>query len=130
MKSITDTLKMRTASPLLSGLFWSCLWLAAGVLLLSLLLAFSSVSENNMGTWVLGIHALAALAGGFVAARRSGRKGWYFGFSSGMLYTALILLISFLATDAKWTWEVLLVWLAAVLAGSIGGMIGVSTAHR
>jgi len=77
--------------------------------------------------WVFGVHGTSSLAGGFVSAKRSGRKGWYFGMSNGLLYTLLIITISFLATDASWTMAVPTLLLVTCLAGAFGGMLGVNT---
>jgi putative membrane protein (TIGR04086 family) len=86
----------------------------------------SSLSEYNMLPWVFGVHGCASLAGGFVSAKRSGRKGWYFGMANGLLYTFLLLMISFLATDANWSSTVPILLLITCLAGAFGGMLGVN----
>lgn len=97
---------------------------------MSILLMGSSISESNLLPWVFGVHGFSSLAGGFVSARRSGRRGWYFGAANGFLYTLLILLISFLATDPEWTITVPLLLAVTCLAGAIGGMLGVNTGTR
>ncbi|TJY41416.1 TIGR04086 family membrane protein [Cohnella pontilimi] len=127
MSPISRMLRFRVSSPVLSGLIWSAIWLAAGALFLSLMLTGSALRESELLPWVFGIHGLASLAGGFVSARRSGRKGWYFGMLNGILYTALILLTSFLATDAAWTVRVPIMLAVAAAAGAVGGMLGVNT---
>lgn len=118
---------VRVSSPFFSGLVWSCLWLGAGALLLSLLLSGNSIREIDLLPWVFGIHGTASWAGGFVSARRSGRKGWYFGAVSGAVYALCILLISFLAVDAAWSLRVPMLLGLAVLCGAFGGMLGVNT---
>ncbi len=86
----------------------------------------SSLSESNMLPWVFGIHGYASLAGGFVSAKRSGRRGWYFGMANGLLYALLLITISFLATDANWTMTVPILFAVTCLAGAFGGMLGVN----
>lgn len=127
MSPFTRVLKVRVASPVLSGLIWSCIWLGAGALLLSMMLAGSSLRETELDPWVFGIHGCAAMAGGFVSARRSGRRGWYFGAANGALYTLLIVLSSFLATDIDWSMKVAAMLGLTVLTGAFGGMLGVNT---
>ncbi|MFC5402050.1 TIGR04086 family membrane protein [Cohnella soli] len=127
MRTFSRFLSLRNASPVVSGLYWSGIWLALGALLLSALLTNSSFSESGMLPWVFGVHGCSALAGGFVSAKRSGRRGWYFGMANGLLYTLLLMTISFLATDASWTTAVPLLLLITCLSGAFGGMLGVNT---
>jgi len=127
LNTLSRIFGLRNASPLASGLYWSGIWLAIGALALSILLTGSALSETNMQPWVFGVHGCATLAGGFVSAKRSGRRGWYFGMTNGLLYTALLLTISFLATDAGWSSAVPTLLLVTGLAGALGGMLGVNS---
>ncbi|QJD81820.1 TIGR04086 family membrane protein [Cohnella herbarum] len=130
MSSFSRLLGLRNASPVASGLYWSGIWLAIGALVLSILLMGSSLSESNMLPWVFGVHGCSALAGGFVSAKRSGRKGWYFGMANGLMYSILLLIISFLATDSSWTMAVPILILITCLAGAFGGMLGVNASSN
>lgn len=116
----------RAAAPFLSGLLWSGIWLGVGTLLLSLLLAGTALQESELTPWVYGIHAFAAFCGGFVAARRTGRRGWYYGAVTGVLYTLAVLVASFLALDAAWSLRVAVMAGATGAAGAVGGMLGVN----
>lgn len=127
MKSLTGGVGFRIASPVVSGLYWSGIWLAIGAVVLSILLTGSSVNETNLLPWAFCAHGFSSFSGGFVSARRAGRKGWYFGLANGLLYTLLVLIVSFLATDAKWSASVPMLLLVASLAGALGGMLGVNT---
>jgi putative membrane protein (TIGR04086 family) len=133
---ISRVMRFRVSSPVLSGLIWSSIWLALGALFLSVMLTGNSLRESELVPWVFGIHGFASLAGGFVSARRSGRKGWYFGAVNGLLYMLFVLLTSFLATDATWSLRVPAILGLTGLAGAFGGMLGVnsgtptSTSHK
>jgi putative membrane protein (TIGR04086 family) len=120
---------LRNASPVVSGLYWSSIWLAIGAIVLSILLFGTSMSENRLFPWVYTVHGFSSLAGGFVSARRSGKRGWYYGMTNGFLYTLLILVISFLATDAHWTSAVAVLLALTCLAGAFGGMLGVNSGN-
>ncbi len=126
MSSLSRIFGLRNASPVASGLYWSGIWLAVGAIILSILLAGSSLKESGMLPWVFGVHGFATLAGGFVSAKKSGRRGWYFGMANGLLYSALLLAISFLATDAGWSKAVPILLLVTCLSGAVGGMLGVN----
>ncbi|WP_027085303.1 TIGR04086 family membrane protein [Cohnella panacarvi] len=128
MKSFSGAIGFRIASPVASGLYWSCIWLAIGAVVLSIMLTGSSVNESNMLPWVFGVHGFSSFAGGFASARRAKRKGWYFGIANGLLYTVIILIVSFLATDANWTTSVPILLLVTAMTGAFGGMLGVNTA--
>jgi len=112
---------------LLYGLFAAILWLAAGALLISLLLRYSGLNESSLPAMALTAHAVSALAGGFAAGRRAGQKGWYIGLLLGMVYALTVLAIGFLAADAPIGLESLSLLAAAAGAGTIGGMFGVGT---
>ncbi|MFC4776493.1 TIGR04086 family membrane protein [Paenibacillus sp. GCM10023252] len=113
-------------SPLLAGVVFAAIWLAAGALLLSLMLQYSGMKESSLPTYAMAVHGLSALAGGFVSGKRSGYKGWYYGGMLGGLYGLLILLISFLAVNAGLSTKSIMMLIVAVAAGAVGGMIGVN----
>jgi putative membrane protein (TIGR04086 family) len=126
MNSLSRIFGLRNASPVASGLYWSGIWLAIGALVLSIMLMSSSLSDSRMLPWVFCIHGYASFAGGFVSAKRSGRRGWYFGMANGLLYTILLLIISFLATDSSWTLTVPSLLAVTCITGAFGGMLGVN----
>ncbi len=112
--------------PLLAGIVFSLIWLAAGALLLSVMLHFGNMQENELGTYALLVHAASALAGGFSSGKRSERKGWYNGGLLGGIYGILIIIVSFLAENASMSWSSLMMLGAVLLAGALGGMVGVN----
>jgi len=127
MKAIKGTVKQpNLASPLLVGAVFSLIWLAAGALVLSMLLHFTGIKEGNMNTYTLIIHAVAAFFGGAAAGKRSERKGWYNGGMLGAIYFIIIIIVSFLAANTSLTWQSGIIFLTALLAGALGGMIGVN----
>lgn len=74
MSSLSRIFGLRNASPVASGLYWSGIWLAVGAIILSILLAGSSLKESGMLPWVFGVHGFATLAGGFVSAKKIGAQ--------------------------------------------------------
>ncbi|QHT64023.1 TIGR04086 family membrane protein [Paenibacillus lycopersici] len=127
MNAMKTVPKAHIASPLLSGLLYASIWLAAGALLLSALLRWGSMQENELPTYSLVIHGCSALAGGFVSGRRSQQRGWYYGGMLGIAYAILVLLVSFLASNAGFSGRTLTMLIETLLSGSLGGMIGVNT---
>lgn len=127
MGPLSRVAKIRVSSPLLSGLIWSCIWLGIGALALSLMLAGNSLREDELLPWVFGVHGAASLAGGFAAARRSGKKGWYYGALNGATYTLAVVITSFLAADTEWSLRIAAMLGLTVVTGALGGMLGVNT---
>ena len=125
MNPIKTVTRAGGRTPLLNGLFVSIIWLAAGALLLSLLLRYSGMEETSLPALALGAHGLAALAGGFTSGKRAGRKGWYYGVALGCIYALLIAAVGFLAADAPLSADTLALFGTAAGAGTIGGMFGV-----
>lgn len=125
MNPIKHVPKVKIRSPLLAGLMTAAVWLAVSVLLLSLLLHFSSMKEQSLPQLSIVVHGLCALAGGFVAGRRSGQKGWYHGSMLGLFYGGLILIAGFLALNASVGLQSLTLLALALAAGAVGGMVGI-----
>ncbi|WJH37410.1 TIGR04086 family membrane protein [Paenibacillus sp. CC-CFT747] len=73
------------------------------------------------------IHAMSLLAGGFMAGRKSGSRGWYAGGMTGLAYSAIISLTGFLGFDKGVDWTSVWFTVGAFLAGALGGMTGVQT---
>ncbi len=117
---------MVISSPIAAGIVFSILWLAAGSLLLSILLHFTSMKEANLPSGALIVHAVSALTGGFATGKRTEKRGWYYGALLGLIYGLIVLIISFLASDASITLRSALIVGAVALAGAFGGMIGVN----
>lgn len=116
-------------TPILNGLFVSVIWLAAGTLLLSLLLRYSGIQEASLPAFAMGVHGLASFAGGFTAGRRAMRKGWYYGIILGAMYALLIAVIGFLAADAPLSRDTAVLFGSSLGAGVLGGMFGVGTSR-
>ncbi|WP_168121641.1 TIGR04086 family membrane protein [Paenibacillus sp. HB172176] len=114
------------ASPLLAGVIFSLLWLAAGALLLSFMLSFTNMMESELGTYTLLVHGASSLAGGFTCGKRSIRRGWYNGGLLGLMYGIIIVIVSFLATNASFSLHSLIMLGTVLLAGAFGGMVGVN----
>lgn len=113
-------------SPVLSGILYAAIWLAIGALLLSALLRFGSMQEDDLPFYSLLVHGLAALAGGFITGKRSGTKGWYYGGLMGIVYGLLVLLVSFLSSNTGISGRTLTMLAETLISGAFGGIVGVN----
>jgi len=126
LNSMAKISQTRISSPFLSGLVYSFLWLGAGAIVLSLLLAFMGMKEESVSGSVYPVHALAVLMGGMVSGRRAGSRGWYHGGMMGLVYGLIVALIGFLGFDAETGLALLWIIFVSFGAGAVGGMIGVN----
>ncbi|WP_138495681.1 TIGR04086 family membrane protein [Paenibacillus pinistramenti] len=124
MQQIRRLLPFRIAGPTLSGLWYAYLWMMLGALILSLLLRWTNLQEDNLSPLTYVIHGLSVFAGSFISGKRSDRKGWYQGALTGTLYSIVLNIISFLALDATIGGHDLLYLIPAFIIGAAGGIFG------
>lgn len=124
MKGMTTS--VRAGSPVLRGLLYSLVIMAAATLIISLFLKFTGMKEVSMTTAVYIIHSVSLFIGGLVTGRRAGKRGWYYGGMMGILYSIVIVLIGFLSYDAALTGYTLVLLVLSFVSGAFGGMIGVN----
>ncbi|MGO4528864.1 TIGR04086 family membrane protein [Paenibacillus sp. 2TAF8] len=127
MQLIRRLFSFRVSNPILSGLYHAFVWMFIGALVLSFFLWMSDLREQELSTYTYVVHGLSLLIGGFIAGKRSGEKGWYYGGLTGIVYGLLVLLIGFLALDASFNWKDSLQLLIAFLLSALGGIFGVNT---
>lgn len=127
MQLIRRLFSIRVSNPILSGLCHAFVWMFIGALVLSFFLWMSGMREQDLSTYTYVVHGLSLLIGGFIAGKRSGEKGWYYGGLTGIVYGLLVLLIGFLALDASVNWKDSLQLLSAFLLSALGGIFGVNT---
>jgi putative membrane protein (TIGR04086 family) len=113
-------------SPLLAGLLTVWLLVVIGALITAFILNYTDVQEQHFNYFSYTINSLALLVGGWIAGRKSGRKGWYFGAVTGGLYAVIVFLIGILAFDTSFDWFNLLHFAGAIAIAALGGMLGVS----
>jgi putative membrane protein (TIGR04086 family) len=127
MNPMTKVNQVRISSPLLSGLLYAFLMMALGTLIVSLLLLWSNVQESSLPAYGKIIHALSIFVGGWVAGKRAGSRGWYYGGVLGALYATVIGIVAFLAYDNGLSLMSLALLGGAFGSGALGGMLGVNS---
>lgn len=119
-----------SVAPLISGLVWSLAVMLLSTMLLSLLLAVTGLKEESLPVYVYFIHGVSVFVGGFVAAKRSGHKGWYRGGLLGTVYGSVVSLISWLGFDQSWSLSTLMFLAICFATGALGGMLGINARGR
>jgi putative membrane protein (TIGR04086 family) len=123
-----EKVQERISSPILAGLVAAVLVMLAGVLVFSLILAGTGVTEDSVPAFVMIIHGLALLCGGYTAGRKKGTKGWSIGGLLGIIYWLMILLIGYLSIDAAIGQDTLITAAICLASGALGGIVGVNRA--
>jgi putative membrane protein (TIGR04086 family) len=112
---------------MLSGLLYALIMMVLGTLIVSLLLLWSNVQESSLPTYGKIIHGIAIFVGGWVAGKRSGARGWYFGGVLGLLYALIVWIVGFLAYDNSLNLTSLALLSGSFGTGALGGMLGVNS---
>lgn len=113
-------------SPLLAGLLTVWLLVIFGSLITALVLNVTQVQEQYFNYFSYTINILALLIGGWMAGRRSGQRGWYYGALTGLLYAILVFFIGLLAFDTVLNWQSVILFGGAIVIAAVGGMLGVN----
>ena len=94
-----------------------------GLIILSLIMTYSTISDNNIPTLVIAVNTLAILIGSSIATIKLEKKGIVNGLIIGVLYMLIYLLIS---GNINFSSKTILLIILGVIAGGIGGIIGVN----
>ncbi|WP_408007057.1 TIGR04086 family membrane protein [Pseudalkalibacillus sp. A8] len=99
--------------------------------ILSMILRFSSLTEQSF-TWViLGLSIIALFIGGIVSGKKGKEKGWLLGAGTGLLFTIVVFLVQYLGYQIKFDPQQYLHHLGYLLASALGGMMGVNlSSHK
>ena len=93
----------------------------------SVLITYTSLTDEKMPLVVAGATLLSVIVAGFDAAKGAENKGWFWGIMAGLVYAVILMLIMTLvlknfAVDSR-TATVLVLSLAG---GGLGGVIGIN----
>ena len=96
-----------------------------GLIILSLIMTYSTISDNNIPT--IAVNTLAILIGSSIATIKLEKKGIVNGLIIGVLYMLIYLLISLIFSgNINFSSKTILLIILGVIAGGIGGIIGVN----
>lgn len=113
-------------SPLLSGLLTVWLLVLFGSLITAFVLNVTHVQEQHFNYFSYTINIIALLIGGWIAGKKSGQRGWYYGALTGLFYAVIVFFIGMLAFDTSLDWRSLTLLVGSVAIAALGGMLGVN----
>jgi len=114
--------------PIIGGVIITVCTALLLALITALLFHFTPVSEIYLTIAALGIIVISTFVGGLVGARVAGSKGLINGLAIGLIFFILITGISVVCCPEHLAFSFIVKKLVAcVIAGSCGGIIGVSS---
>lgn len=92
---------------------------------LSLLLRFTTITEDALQPVILATSLVAMFIGGFIAGKKGGQSGWLVGALTGTIYTAIVFFIQFLGFSESFNLMQYVYHAGYIFIAVIGGAIGV-----
>lgn len=113
--------------PIVSGLIYAFIVMLIGTFIISFLLFLNAAGESSLSKFSYITHIASLLIGGWVAGKKSGSRGWYYGAFLGCIYSLIIFMIAFLAFDADLNLRSMALLGTCLGTSSIGGIMGVNS---
>jgi putative membrane protein (TIGR04086 family) len=113
-------------SPWIAGQLVIWIFILCLSFLAALFIHYTSIHSSSLYTIALMINGVSLISGGYIAGKKAGNKGWYYGGLQGIVYTLLVLLIGFLAYDSILKTSPFNFVISAFGISALGGIIGVN----
>ena len=111
----------------IKALIFSIILTLIALVVLSLVLSFSEVSESVINPAIIVISSVSILIGGFLVAKKIKQKGILNGAILGIIYMLIIYLISsLLNNNFSLGISAFIMIGAGMLSGALGGILGVN----
>ena len=111
----------------IKGSAFSIIITLIGLLVYSIILSYTSVSESTIPTIVIIITAISILIGSTISTSNIKKNGIINGMFVGLIYIAIIYLLSSLVTgNFLLNITSIIMIITSVLTGALGGIIGVN----
>lgn len=109
------------------SVLWAFIFSFMGITIAALLFTYTPLGDQFLQLAAMAIIVMSVFLAGFINAKKVGSKGWLNGAFTGVLYMAVIFLISGLVSS-KFPVDknFILMLVTAVSSGILGGMFGVN----
>ena len=98
-----------------------------GLFIFSLLLTYTAIKENTVPTITMAISAVSILIGSIIAVSQTKKNGIINGMAVATIYVLFIYLLSSIITkDFKLNMQSIIMVIACIIAGGIGGIVGIN----
>ena len=126
-----ENIKSNNMFKILKGIILSILITLLGLLILAIVITYTNVSESIIPIAVTIITAISILIGSFFSTINIQKNGLLNGFAVGFAYIATIYIISSItSTGFTLTNTSFIMIISAILAGMLGGIIGVNLKNK
>jgi putative membrane protein (TIGR04086 family) len=100
-------------------------------LVLAIILTYTEFPETMLPSAVVITTLISIMLAGTSAARRARTRGWINGGLAGFIYMLILYLISsFTVVDFRIDQYVWAMLISGILAGALGGVVGINLKHR
>ncbi|MFC7371223.1 TIGR04086 family membrane protein [Fictibacillus iocasae] len=114
------------AASMLKGLFVILIFIIVSSVILSLILRFTSATEQSLKWVTLALSFVSMFAGGFLTGKKAQAKGWVLGAGTSMLFSLLVFLIQYLGYQTTFSSMQYLYHGLFMILCMIGGIMGVN----
>ena len=98
-----------------------------GLFIFSLLLTYTAIKENTTPTITIAISVISILIGSTIAVSKTKKNGIINGATVALIYVLFIYLLSSIITkDFKLNMQSIIMVIACIIAGGIGGIVGIN----
>lgn len=112
---------------IIKGSAFSIVITLIGLLVYSIILSYTSISETTMPATIIIVTAVSILIGSTISTANIKKNGILNGVLVGIIYIAIIYLISSIVTgNFLLNTNSIIMMIASVLTGALGGIIGVN----
>jgi putative membrane protein (TIGR04086 family) len=93
----------------------------------SILITYTSLSEDKMPLVVAAATLLSVIVAGFDAAKGADTKGWFWGIMAGLVYAIILLIImTFVLKGFSLDSRTITILVLSLAGGGLGGVIGIN----
>ena len=123
----TSNAESSNVTRILRGSILSIVLTIAGLLIYSIILVNTEISENTINYVVIGIASISILIGSILSVSKIAKKGIFNGAIVGGIYVIVIyLLSSTINSNFNINLRAIILMAVSIIAGMIGGIIGVN----
>lgn len=121
-----NTIKL-AAHPVVQGTVTALVVSLAGILLLSLVFYATALSETYLQPSGNILYLAGAFIGGFVSAKKAGRKGMQIGLATGFFYFLAIAAVVAIFAPSSFSWLALIPkGVFSLIVAAVGGIFGIA----
>ncbi|MGP7816855.1 TIGR04086 family membrane protein [Niallia sp. 01092] len=113
-------------SAVLYGLISIFILLITSSIIFSLLLRFTSLQESSLQYIITAVSFITLFSGGFISGGKGKQKGWFLGGVTGLIYSVIVFLFTYLGLDQLFTAEQFIYHICYTLICMMGGILGVN----